>query len=612
MEKRTVLAVVLSIVVIIGYSIIQGIFFPVTPPQSPVNPAVQPAVTDAPGGAPAVTGLTAPVVPEAPLAPETAPTRTSAFDAGPQVEQRVNIDTGRALVTLTNAGGDLVSYKLKEHLDRGNEFVEMIFSGDAESHALSVAFGDINAQPVASFFHVNRVSDLIVEFSRDFVLAAGAGETEQRQFRLTKRYEFKPDDYMFELTISLDGGLSVPAFNFSGFAYSLSTGPQIGPHFEKLDQRSDYRMYYAYTNGKLKTEKVNVNNNSDTIRPRPAWASVAGKYFALIALPFSSQYEMAFSTRSEPGLPAASRLYILRPALNASRTDDTYRFYLGPKNTASLAVYNTGNNGFTLRDMQLTEVAKGGGFMSIPPLEAALKWLLTLFHRFVQNWGVAIILLTILVKVILFPLTKKSSESTLRMQTLAPKIKEIQAKYKDSPQKMNQEMAEFYKKEGYNPLAGCLPMLLQLPIFFAMYNLFNSHFDLRGAMFIPGWIPDLSLPDTVWDFSPARLPILGWSALRLLPFIYVGSQLLYGKVTQTPDQQGNTQMKLMLYAMPIVFFFILYDMPSGLAVYWIMSNVLTLVQQMIINNYIKQKKAAMGSAEPVPTVIAPPKKRKRR
>ena len=157
-------------------------------------------------------------------------------------------------------------------------------------------------------------------------------------------------------------------------------------------------------------------------------------------------------------------------------------------------------------------------------------------------------------------------------------------------------------------------MVIQLPLFFAMYNLFNNHFDLRGAMFIPVWIPDLSVPEAIYNFpNNFRLPLLGWSALRLLPFIYVGSQLLYGKVTQTPDQQGNPQMKMMLYVMPLVFFFILYDVPSGLLVYWIMSNLLTLVQQVIINKYLHRKKAIVATQEPKP-VIAPsvPRKKKKK
>jgi YidC/Oxa1 family membrane protein insertase len=397
---------------------------------------------------------------------------------------------------------------------------------------------------------------------------------------------------MFELTISVDGGFTMPGFNFGGSAYTLSFGPQIGPRFEKLDNRYDYRQYVTYTDGKRRNEKP---NETTLISSNPKWAAINGKYFTCIAIPLLAQYQVNFSERPEPGIVSASRINLVRPVINSPRVDDVYRFYLGPKNQEVLNLYNTGNNGFGLTDMQIVDVANTRGFLS--PLENALKWLLLIFYRMVPNYGIAIILLTLTVKIIFFPLTKKSSESTLRMQALGPKIKELQEKYKDNRQKLNTEMAEFYKKEGYNPLSGCLPMLLQIPIFFAMYNLFNNHFDLRGAMFIPHWIPDLSVPESIWDFpAGVKLPLLGWTALRLLPFIYVGSQLLYGKVTQTPDQQSNAQMKMMLYFMPIIFFFILYDVPSGLLLYWIMSNILTMVQQVSINKYMARKKAAAAAA----------------
>jgi YidC/Oxa1 family membrane protein insertase len=207
------------------------------------------------------------------------------------------------------------------------------------------------------------------------------------------------------------------------------------------------------------------------------------------------------------------------------------------------------------------------------------------------------------------------------MQTLSPKIKEIQEKYKDNPSQMNLKMSELYKAEGYNPMSGCLPLFIQFPIFLAMYNLFNNHFDLRGASFIPGWIPDLSLPESIFNFAPAQIPILGWSDIRLLPFIYVGSQLLSSKITQTPDQQ-NSQMKMMFYTMPIMFFFILYNVPSGLTVYWICSNLMSLGQQLLMNRYLKKRRvAAAGNttnsgpvisqkAKSGPRVI--PKKKKKR
>jgi len=609
MEKNTLLAVVLSIVVLVGFYVVQGIFFPpkqTAPREAP--PPVTAPVTPAPTSptetpVPEMSGLIPLETQQQPASQEPSPAITdTAKDNGPAYEERVTIRTDLLTVVLSNIGGDAVSWKLNGHRDNkdSDEPVNMILSGDKEGRAFTIAFGDLKAQPLTSFFHVNRISEYTVEFYRDFLIP----NSDTAKFRLTKRYDFKPNDYMFELTVSLDGGYSVPGFNFGGSAYTLSFGPQIGPHFKKLDNRYDYRQYMTYTNGKRKMEKA---NDSAIISSNPKWAAISGKYFSCIAVPLLPQYQLNFSERPEAGLASASRLNIIRPVINTSRADDVYRFYLGPKNQETLNSYNTGNNGFNLTDMQLVEVANTS-WAILSPLEKLLKWILLIFYKLVPNYGVAIILLTLTVKIIFFPLTKKSSEATLRMQALAPKIKELQAKYKDNPQKMNAEMAEFYKKEGYNPLSGCLPMLLQIPIFLAMYNLFNSHFDLRGAMFIPHWIPDLSVPESIWDFpSGARLPLLGWTALRLLPFVYVGSQLLYGKVTQTPDQQGNTQMKMMLYVMPIVFFFILYDVPSGLLLYWIFSNLLTLVQQLVINKYFIPRKQQQKEEAPVV-----PQKRKRR
>jgi len=588
MEKNTILAVVLSTLVLLGFYLIQGVFN--APAQNAPAVQSQQQVTQV---------ETAPDEQTPPPVTETAETQTvggitAASETAVQIaEQLVTVETNLMTVVLSSRGGNMVSWKLKDHFDK-EDSVDMILSGDKAAGAFSIAFGGLDAQPVPSNFNVRRVSDYIVEFYSDF------NYDSDRRFSLTKRYEFKPSDYMFELTITLDGGSSVPAFNFNGNAYTLSFGPQIGPKFEKLDNRYDYRQYVTFINGKRKTAKLN-----EVIDTRPAWAAICGKYFVFIAIPYLGQYSVSFSDEPEAGIPSASRFNIIRPAVNVSKTSDTYRFYLGPKNQEALAVYNTGKNEFALKDTNLVEVASSRGILS--PLERLLKWLLLLFYRIIPNYGVAIILLTLLVKVCFFPLTKKGSEATLRMQALGPKIKELQEKYKDNPQKMNAEMAAFYQREGYNPISGCLPMLLQLPLFLAMYNLFNNHFDLRGAMFIPGWIPDLSVPEAIWQFpNNFKLPLLGWTALRALPFIYVGSQLIYGKVTQAPGQQTNSQMKMMLFVMPLIFFFVLYDVPSGLLIYWIFSNILTLVQQVIINKYIHTKKA---QAVPEP-VIAPGKKKK--
>jgi YidC/Oxa1 family membrane protein insertase len=587
-EKNTLLAVALSMIVIVAFFVMQSVFFPPRPAQNAPIQAETPS-TAKPAGNDALIQQPSQIVGATPEEGEK--------------EERVFIDNGLVAVTLSNEGGDIVSYKLKEHKDKDG-FVEMVLPAKKESHAFTIAFGNVNTEPITSFFKVKKVSDYIVEFSRDFLTSNGAN-----RFRLIKRYEFRPKEYMFELTVTLEGDPQGGGFNFEGVSYNLGFGPQIGPAFTKLDQRYEYRRYYTYTNGKRKEEKV-TENAPAVIGNRLSWAGVVGKYFALLAIPYPTQYHIVFSAKPEDGLSLASRLFIVRPALNSSRTEDKYQFYMGPKTQDALAAYNNGKNSFNLTDMELIKVADSSGVLA--PLETALKWFLMLFYKVIPNYGVAIILLTLLVKAVLFPLTRKSSAATLRMQALSPKIKELQEKYKGNPQKLNEEMAKFYKAEGYNPMSGCLPMLIQIPIFLAMYNLFNNHFDLRGAMFIPGWIPDLSLPEAVFTFPHSFiLPILGWNAIRALPFIYVGSQLLYGKVTQTPGQGSNMQMKFMLYAMPIIFFFILYDVPSGLLIYWIMSNILTLVQQLVINKYLAPQRAALAEQSAEPLKLPPKKKKKR-
>jgi YidC/Oxa1 family membrane protein insertase len=602
MEKNTVLAIVLSALVFIGFYLLQSYLNPPERQESAQGRNTESAAS--PGAAAAgETDVISPagtsVAPETPAQVQAGTAEAVEEDEGNGVmihavtnEERVVIETELVRITLTNAGGDMVSYQLLKHDDK-DEPVDMILPGSAEPHAFTLAFGGLDAEPVKTFFNVNRISPQAVEFTQDFFVKGGG------KFTLSKRYDFRPGEYMFALTVSINGAV----LNTGGSAYTLGFGPQIGPRFEKLDNRYEYRQYYTFS-GKKRQVKTD-----ELIDSRFTWAGIAGKYFTAIVVPDNTLYQFEFSGKAEPGLPAASRFYIVRPALSAASASDVYHFYLGPKNQENLGKYDTGDNSFKLRDLQFITMANTSGFLS--PLENLLKLGLQMFYKLIPNYGMAIILLTLLVKIILFPLTKKSSEAAVKMQAIAPKIKELQAKYKDNPQKLNAEMAALYKKEGHNPMSGCLPLLIQLPLLWAMYNLFNTHFDLRNAEFIPVWIPDLSRPESLWTFN-FSIPLLGWNSLRLLPFIYLGSQLLYGFATKTPEQEGNPSMKMMMYAMPVMFFFILYDVPSGLLVFWIFSNVFTLVQQIVLNKYLAKKKAAAQAEinEPAP-VIAPKRKKKR-
>ena len=210
-------------------------------------------------------------------------------------------------------------------------------------------------------------------------------------------------------------------------------------------------------------------------------------------------------------------------------------------------------------------------------------------NSLVHNWGVAIIIMTIIIKLLFFPLTQKGFKSTAKMQALNPMIEEIKAKYKDNPQKMQAEIGALYKKHNINPLAGCLPWLIQIPIFIGLFTMLRSQFDLRGAVFIPGWINDLSSPENIIRF-PFDIPIVNWTHLNLLPIFMTGMMIVQQKFTQSPNTSGTNQMKLLLYAMPAVFFFICYNMPSGLVLYWTVQNIISLFQQILINKMQKKKK----------------------
>ncbi|MCL2601007.1 MAG: membrane protein insertase YidC, partial [Treponema sp.] len=559
MEKNTLLAIVLSVVVLGGFYVVQGIFFPPAPPRSvPVAEIQQPSPVgqimpaDPPpptAGADIIADILG-IAPEEPALPDGA-----IAGAGPMEEQRIQIRTDFLTVELSNAGGTIVSYRLNRHYERRRgpdrelirEPVNMIFSADTGEHAFTLAFGPPNTQPVATYFNVNQAAGVNpsgrpwqgVIFYQYFSL----GDARNTRFRLEREYRFYDGEYMFELIVRarLPDGQAVHSINFDG--YTLSFGPQIGPPFERIDRRQDYRQFFVFDGRRRSTIRPRDINNPITTGPR--WAAIGGQYFALIAIPnLRDGFTLRFTETQTSSVPSTiSRLHITRPpmALTTSWTTDYFLFYLGPRRIETLRTYDRGDNAFAHLGMQhfeLTEMAGARGFLA--PLQRVLMWFLELFYGIIPNYGVAIILLTLLVRIVFFPLSKKGSEATLRMQEFAPKIKELQEKYKDNRQKLNAEMAELYKKGGYNPLKGCLPMLLQLPIFFAMFNLFRTHFELRGATFIPGWIPDLSVPEYIWLFpDEVRLPLLGWDAIRLLPFLYAGSQLLYGRVTQTPDQKGN-------------------------------------------------------------------------
>lgn len=572
---------VLSGLVIAAAMFVQYKFFPPVPVQQQSSAAVSTTEQQA-------------EVPQNTFVAETAPADFGVLETPDETvigEQTVTVKTDIAEITLTNRGGDIISYKLLEHNNsKGDSYVEMVKNLTDRNRAFSIALGGAQASALNQFFNVKEETvngKQSVGFFKTISVKNQDGSVSS--FTLAKRYTFLPDDYMFELAVTVSGDANMKGLNFDNAGYTLRTIPQIGPDWNAKADRYEYRKFFAYIGGKKK-ETALSSNQTKLITDSVPWAGISGKYFSLIVIPSTPAQQILYSA-AQPNTDTVQdgQLFFSRPVITSNKVTDVYRIYIGPCSENILSTYNIpSKNNYNYDNLRIDTVAVSSGIWR--PLEILLKWLLQFFYKLIPNWGVSIILVTIFIKLIFFPLTKKSSEATQKMQEHQPELKALQEKYKKNPQKLQEETAKFYQKYGYNPLSGCLPLLIQLPILFAMYRLFNNYFEFRGAMFIPNWIPDLSVGDSVLQF-PSPIPFLGWTDLRILPIVYVISQIVFSKITQPPssDQQQNSTMQIMMYGMPIFFFFMFYNAPAGLLIYWTCTNFLMLVQQLIIKGMMNKK-----------------------
>lgn len=561
---------VIGFVLILGILTVYSIFF--------VKPQKEAAARNAGFGSEAVAG-----------APATEGTFTGASGAPlispsplekPLKKEDVLISTDLVKARISTRGASLTSLILNPYKDKDRP-LEMINREESPYGAFNIFFSRTaqknNTRDV--LFRVSQKGSYAYDFSRDFDVRLPDGKTQT--VTLTKSYRFKPGEYLFELDISLKNKINdyLP-LNDNGTSYTLEFAPQIGPRFKKLDGRTEFRQYLSFSGNKLK--KYKLKKNELMIQKLVSWVAVNGKYFSFIGVPDASPYQILFSDRPIPGVPTPSRILFRRGPIKSSVNKDTFRFYLGPNNLKSLSRYrDASDNAFGISGLQLDKIISQG-FLTW--LENILLWLLRAIYGLIPNYGVAIILLTVLIKILLFPLTHKSYESTSRMQKIQPQIQELQKRLKGEPQKLNAALAALYKKEKVNPMGGCLPMLLQLPIFLTLFRIFNKYFDFRGAPFIHGWIDDLSRPESVFHFQNSFLSGLGITDIRILPFLFVGTQLLTSfMMSGRGGGAQNNQMKTFGYIFTFMFFFLFYNSPSGLLLYWIVSNSLTVVQQYWIN-----------------------------
>lgn len=301
------------------------------------------------------------------------------------------------------------------------------------------------------------------------------------------------------------------------------------------------------------------------------WAGVRSKYFLAAVILHSAESGQP-GADGQVGISRKAgedhiRTEVLLPLNLSGPTEYVVDFYAGPMDYAELARFKVG-----------LEKARDLGWRWIVPFSKLLIRFFEMVHRVVPNYGLCIIILSVLVKAVFYPLSRKSVESMRDMQRLKPEMERLNEKFKDDPQKKNQATLELYKKHKVNPLGGCLPIVVQMPVFIALYNVLNSAVELRKAPFVL-WIGDLSAPDRVG--SVAGLPI------HIMPLIMAGTMVWQQKLTPTDPRQAA-----MAYIMPIVMTVFFYAMPSGLVLYWTVMNLMAIGQQVWINRSVVQPTVA--------------------
>ena len=500
----------------------------------------------------------------------------------------VVIETEVYRAELDPKGAVMRSLRLQQHNNNGQP-LEMVRSVDSGLYPFTVYLGDYNdGQPVLLPFQYEQTGEHSYRFMAEFTLN---GDSDP--YILEKTFEFAQNEYMVKVRVRLQrkSGKSL-ILSQRQVIYSLYYGPQIGPevdHIGKNRTAADMRSYVYYNGKKSKTISLSSSGRDKRLESDPIWAGISGKYFGVFGLP-SRNLGIYWSGREIPGLgldatgrPLESSQFLFERRTNKlgdNLAEDTFYYYIGPLLSNDLNIFNkTDDNEFGLSDAGFSSMLR----FSLGFIEEPIKWILNWLFGFTYNYGIAIILFALIVRIVLYPLMLKAHKSGSRLRLVQPQMQKIQEKYKSDPRRLQQEIALLYRKEKVNPAGGCLPLLVQMPILIAIANLFYRYFELRGAHFISGWIDDLSTPDLVYSWELA-----GWNIpLRLLPIIYLASQLSSSKLMQSsqPTMQNKIQQRMFTLYMPILFSVILYNMPSGLILYWTISNILMMGQQFLMGKY---------------------------
>ncbi len=553
---RAFLAILISFIILLGYQ-----YFFIGPTQQvPVEQTTAEVVPQAQQQPPAAQ-ITAPV-PQAQPAAAAATQVPAAQPVRPAKEISVETDLYKA--TFSELGGTITSFLLKDFRAKNTKDsagVQLVKTTAEQGYPLAFSWGTAIPQNVLYTFDHDTIR---------FDSSGNANITMRAKqangLEVVRRYELKRDDYIIKHTTTVINGSSQIQQGAAGLY-------QRNMPFTEITKASNWLTrgpaIYDEANG-LQTFKLkNFEDGPKTIQSSVEWVAYQGTYFMTGIIPEHSPVAITMNARDEfVSIDIQSALDTLAP-----NTDKSYAYtiFYGPKKLTLLN--KTGYN--------LAKIVNFGWFDVIAkPMLYLLNWLYSIFG----NYGVAIILVTILLKGAFWPITQKGLKSMKNMQKLQPKVVKLKEKYKNDPTKLNQETMSLYKTYKVNPLGGCLPMVLQIPVFFSLYKVLLQSIELRHAPFML-WITDLSAPDRL--YLGFDLPYLG--GLPVLTLLMGASMFLQQKMT--PTTADPTQAKIMMF-LPLIFTVMFVNFASGLVLYWFTNNLLSILQQYLINRQKKPSPAA--------------------
>jgi YidC/Oxa1 family membrane protein insertase len=541
MEKRLIIAFALSFMVMLLWSYLMG-----TKQEKP--PAVnektrQESPVAAPGSSQGQGGIaqTQEVKPAANVA-----------------EQDIKVETPLYEAVFTNRGATIKSFKLKKYkttTDPNSPLVDLINITDDIADSFSVDFTAGN---------ISDRSAIIYSSSQDSITLAEGASPKDLSFSYTtangvsvdQTFRFYPDRYPIGLNISFTNNTSAP---ISG---NVKVSLRDIPVQTKKAYLSPFIGAALLLNNSLEEIKYAKMKEGKSLSGQIGWVAYENDYFISSIIPEDQKEGSFYGVTMPSGIVSATYISPSISINQSSKTSSAYTLYFGPRDRDTLRAAG-----------KKLDSAINFGWLNI--IAKPLHLLLRFFNNYVHNFGISIIILTILIKILFWPLTHKSYVSMKEMQKLQPLMAKIREKYKDDREQMQRELMGLYKTYKVNPLGGCLPMLIQIPVFFALYRILGGAIELRQAPFML-WIHDLSAPDRLFNFPftiPFMYPPYGIPVLTLL---MGASMFLQQKMTPTAGDPA--QAKMMMF-MPIFFTFLFINAPSGLVLYWLINQVIGIGQQ---------------------------------